>query len=194
MMITKEVDVHRILDEHRQFFYSGATASSTYRLEQLLKLRSAIIRYENELSAALHKDLRKSETEAYASEIGLVLNSIGVIAKKLKKWMKPRKVKTPIQLFGTKSYIMPEPYGTILIVSPFNYPVQLVFEPLIGAIAAGNCAVVKPSEHTPHVSAVISKLIEETFDSSYIRVIEGEKETTSALINAPFNYIFLQAV
>ncbi|MBH5318905.1 aldehyde dehydrogenase [Paenibacillus sp. GSMTC-2017] len=190
MTINTDVDALQMIEEHRRYFYSGSTRSCAFRLEQLAKLRSAIIHYEKELSEALYKDLRKSETEAYASEIGLVLNSISAVSKQLKKWMKPTKVKTPIQLFGTKSYIKAEPYGTVLIVSPFNYPVQLVFEPLIGAIAAGNCAVVKPSEHTPFVTAAISKLIKETFNSSYIRVVEGEKETTSSLINAPFDYIF----
>lgn len=180
----------RMLVEHTSFFRQGRTAEAAFRLEQLKKLREALIRFERDLMEALRKDLGKGEMEAYSSEIGIVLSSIAYQAKHLKKWMKPRKVGTPLTLVGTSSRIIPEPYGTVLIVGPFNYPVQLVLEPLIGAIAAGNCAVLKPSESAPHVSAVISRMIADTFDPSYIRVVEGEKEVTSALIHAPFDYIF----
>lgn len=188
-MATTEA-VHRMLEEHTGFFRTGKTAGAVYRMEQLNKLKGAIIRFERELLEALRKDLRKSGMEAYSSEIGLVLSSISYMTKHLKKWMKPRKARTPLHLAGTRSRIIPEPYGTVLIVGPYNYPVQLVLEPLVGAIAAGNCAVLKPSESTPHVSAVISRMIAETFDPAYIRVVEGEKEVTSALIHAPFDYIF----
>ncbi|MFD0590087.1 aldehyde dehydrogenase [Paenibacillus sp. GCM10027627] len=188
--MTTQDAVLEMLEEHRNYFRQGMTVSAAFRLEQLGKLKRAIIRYEGDLIEALHRDLRKSEAEAYGSEIGLVLNSISYTMKQLSKWMKPRKVKTPIQLFGTKSRIMAEPYGTVLIIGPFNYPVQLVLEPLVGAIAAGNCAVIKPSESSRHVSAVINRMISDTFDSAYIRVVEGEKEATSALIHSPFDYIF----
>lgn len=104
--------------------------------------------------------------------------------------MTPKKVKTPYFHGLSKSHIHKEPYGTVLIIGPFNYPFQLLIEPLIGAISAGNTAVLKPSENTPAVAAVIKKLIEETFDKDYISVVEGEKETTSLLIHAPFDYIF----
>lgn len=182
--------VTEMLGEHTRFFRSGATADAGFRIEQLKKLRDAIVQYERELLDALHKDLRKSETEAYGSEIGLVLGSISYMIKNVRKWMKPKKVGAPLHLFGTKSRIVPEPYGTVLIVGPFNYPVQLVLEPLLGVIAAGNCAVIKPSESSPHVSAVIARMIGATFDPSYVRVVEGDKDITSALIHAPFDYIF----
>ncbi|RJE88521.1 aldehyde dehydrogenase [Paenibacillus sp. 1011MAR3C5] len=182
--------VTEMLEEHKQFFRSGMTADAAFRMEQLNKLKSAIVLYERDLLDALYKDLRKSETEAYGSEIGLVLGSISYMIKNLCKWMKPKRVRAPLHLFGTKSRIIPEPYGTVLIIGPFNYPVQLVLEPLLGAIAAGNCAVIKPSESSPHVSAVIARMIEDTFDKSYIRVVEGDKDITSALIHAPFDYIF----
>lgn len=161
--------VLRMLKEHTSFFRTGKTVEAAYRLEQLNKLKGTIIRFERELLEALRKDLRKSEMEAYSSEIGLVLSSISYMTKHLKKWMKPRKVRTPLHLAGTRSRIIPEPYGTALIVGPYNYPVQLVLEPLVGAIAAGNCALLKPSESTPHVAAVISRMIGETFDPAYIR-------------------------
>ncbi|MGN7762971.1 aldehyde dehydrogenase [Paenibacillus sp. 22594] len=182
--------VNEILQEHREKFHSGYTRSVEFRLEQLKKLSDAIKRNEQPLLAALYQDLHKSEFEAYSTEIGYTLDSIRYISKHLKRWMKPQRVKTPFYLAVSKSYQYREPYGTVLIIGPYNYPFQLLIEPLIGAIAAGNNAVLKPSENTPAVTAVVKKLIGETFDETYIRVIEGEKETTSALIHAPFDYIF----
>lgn len=185
-----ELDMKKILHEHKQFFHNGHTKTLEFRLEQLQKLKDAIIRYEKEIITSLNKDLRKSEFEAYGTEIGFTLDSLRYMLKNLKQWMKPEKVKTPLHQFPAKSYIMKEPYGTVLIIGPFNYPFQLIIEPLIGAIAAGNCVVLKPSESTPHVSALIKKMMRETFDEHYVRVIEGEKEITSLLIHAPFDYIF----
>lgn len=183
-------EVGFMLNEHKKFFNTGVTKEVSYRITQLNKLRTSILKYEKELIGALYKDLRKSEFEAYSTEIGFTLDSIRYTTKNLKKWSKIKKVKTPLHQIPSKSYIMYEPYGTVLIIGPFNYPFQLLIEPLIGAIAAGNCAILKPSESTPTVSSVVKKLIEETFDRAYVRVIEGEKETTSNLINSPFDYIF----
>lgn len=187
-LTTQRMD--EIIQQHHHFHNSGRTLDIQFRIEQLRKLKEAIQRNEQPIMAALYQDLRKSEFEAYATEIGLTLDSIAYTIKHLKQWMKPKKVKTPFHQFPSKSFILKEPYGTILIVGPFNYPFHLVIEPLVGAIAAGNCAVLKPSENTPTVSAIIANIIKETFDESYIRVIEGERETTSILIHAPFDYIF----
>ncbi|MHA0857231.1 aldehyde dehydrogenase [Paenibacillus sp. CMAA1364] len=178
------------LHEHHQFFHSGQTRDLPFRLQQLSKLKEAIITNEKRIIAALYQDLGKSEFEAYATEIGFALSSIGHTMKHLKKWMKPQKVKTPLHQFPSKSYIMKEPYGTVLIIGPYNYPFQLLIEPLIGAIATGNCVVLKPSENTPTVSTLIKEMIEEIFNKSYIRVIEGDKDTTSILIHTSFDYIF----
>ena len=185
-----QAQIEGILQEHHKTFHSGCTRSAEFRLEQLQKLAGAIRQHEQELLSALYQDLHKSEFEAYATEIGYTLDSIRGASKHLKRWMKPKRVTTPFYHGLSKSYIHKEPYGTVLIIGPFNYPFQLLIEPLIGAIAAGNTAVLKPSENTPTVTAVIKKLIGSTFDESYIRVIEGEKETTSALIHSPFDYIF----
>lgn len=190
MATLTSLDIKHFLDEHKRFFFSGQTKEGQFRLEQLDKLKKAIQRYDKEIVDALYKDLRKSEFEAYATEIGFTLESIRYVMKNLKKWMKPDKVKTPLHQFPSKSYIMKEPYGTVLIIGPFNYPFQLLIEPLIGAIAAGNCVVLKPSESTPHVTAVVKKIVNEIFEEHYVRVIEGEKETTSLLINTQFDYIF----
>ncbi|TVX88244.1 aldehyde dehydrogenase [Paenibacillus agilis] len=184
------IDIQQILDEHKQFFHKGSTTSFEFRVQQLEKLRTAIQRYEAQIHEALYKDLGKSEFEAYATEVGLALNSIQYTMKNLKKWMKPEKVKTPFYMYPSSSYIMKEPYGTVLIIGPFNYPFQLLIDPLIGAIATGNCAVLKPSENTSNVAAIVHKMIKETFDEDYIRVVEGEREITSQLVHAPFDYIF----
>ncbi len=183
-------DAEAVLQEHRRFFATGATLPIAYRIGQLNRLGDAIRRYEQRLSEALYQDLHKSETEAYMSEIGYTLSSLRLMTRKLKRWAKPERTGTPIFQMPASSRILREPYGTVLIIGPFNYPFQLLIEPLLGAIAAGNCAVLKPSENTPHVSAVIAELIRDTFDPSYIRLIEGEKETTAALTAAPFDYIF----
>ncbi|WP_020060395.1 aldehyde dehydrogenase [Bacillus sp. 123MFChir2] len=183
-------NIQQLIQEHRQFFHNNHTKSLHFRLEQLKKLKNSIQKYENQMLSALYQDLHKSEFESYAAEIGFAYNSINFIMKYLKQWMKPQKVKTPIHFLASKSYIIKEPYGTVLIIGPFNYPFQSLIEPLIGAIAAGNCVVLKPSENAPNVSAVINKMISETFDKQYIRVIEGDREITSLLIHAPFDHIF----
>ncbi|HDB6366434.1 TPA: aldehyde dehydrogenase, partial [Staphylococcus aureus] len=161
-----------------------------FRKEQLKKLSKAIKSYESDILEALYTDLGKNKVEAYATEIGITLKSIKNARKELKNWTKTKNVDTPLYLFPTKSYIKKEPYGTVLIIAPFNYPFQLVFEPLIGAIAAGNTAIIKPSELTPNVARVIKRLINETFDANYIEVIEGGIEETQTLIHLPFDYVF----
>ena len=147
-------------------------------------------RYEDEIFEALHLDLRKNKVESYATEVGFVYNSIEEAMKNLKRWAKPTKVKTPIFLMPAKSFIISEPYGTVLIIGPYNYPFQLIVEPLVGVIAAGNCAVIKPSEMAPNVAKVILKIVGEAFDESYICAVEGAIDTNTALINSKFDYIF----
>ncbi|MFW3592007.1 aldehyde dehydrogenase [Staphylococcus caprae] len=176
--------------QSKQFFKTNKTKELKFRKHQLKILRKSIKNHENELLEALEKDLGKNNVEAYATEIGVLLKSIKFARKELKNWTKTKQVDTPLYLFPTKSYIKNEPYGTVLIIGPFNYPVQLVFEPLIGAIAAGNTAIVKPSEHTPNVATVIRNVIEDSFDSNYISVVEGGINETQTLIHLPFDYMF----
>ncbi len=183
-------DVEHMIAAQHEFYYTGATKSVEFRKEQLSSLKKAIQLHEKEIVLALYKDLRKSEFEAYATEVGFVLDSIGYMMKHLDEWMKPEQVKTPLHLLPAKSFIMREPYGSVLIIGPFNYPFQLVMEPLIGAIIGGNCAILKPSESTVHTTLVINKIISSIFPPNYIRVVEGEKEETSTLIHAPFDFIF----
>lgn len=189
-IIINKDQVKSIIDIQKQYFFTNETKDITFRLKQLSKLKDSIKKNEKAILEALYKDLRKSEFEAYSTEVGYSLDSIGYVMRHLKSWSKVKRAKTPIHQFGAKSYVYPEPYGVVLIIGPFNYPFQLLIEPLIGAIAAGNCAVLKPSESTPNVIRIVKKIIIETFDEKYITVVEGEKETTSALINSPFDYIF----
>ncbi|HDP2843461.1 TPA: aldehyde dehydrogenase [Staphylococcus aureus] len=176
--------------DSKAFFNTQQTKDISFRKDQLKKLSKAIKSYERDILEALYTDLGKNKVEAYATEIGITLKSIKNARKELKNWTKTKNVDTPLYLFPTKSYIKKEPYGTVLIIAPFNYPFQLVFEPLIGAIAAGNTAIIKPSELTPNVARVIKRLINETFDANYIEVIEGGIEETQTLIHLPFDYVF----
>ncbi|MFC5558454.1 aldehyde dehydrogenase [Ureibacillus thermophilus] len=183
-------DVEMMIREQKDFFYTGQTKEIEFRKKQLKKLRSAIIKHEKEILKALNLDLRKSEFEAYSNEVGFVLNSIQYMLKFIDEWAKPLEVKTPLHFQPAKSFIVREPYGVVLIIGPFNYPFQLVMEPLIGAIIGGNTAIVKPSESSIHTTQIIKKIIEETFEPQYVRVVEGEKEEVNVLIHAPFDYIF----
>ncbi|UDI77907.1 aldehyde dehydrogenase [Staphylococcus taiwanensis] len=182
--------ISKQFEESKAFFKTHKTKDIKFRKHQLKQLSKSIKHHENELLEALQQDLGKSPVEAYATEIGITLKSIKSARKELKNWTKTKQVDTPLFMFPAKSYIKPEPYGTILIIGPFNYPVQLVFEPLIGAIAAGNTAIIKPSELTPNVSKVIRQIIEDVFISDYISVIEGGIEETQTLIHLPFDYMF----
>ncbi|MBA4536958.1 aldehyde dehydrogenase [Bacillus aquiflavi] len=178
------------VNKQKSFFRTNKTKNLAFRLNALQKLRTAIKNNETELIEALKLDLNKSEFEAYSSEIGMILEEIRFTIKQLRSWMKPKKVKTPITHIGSTSFIYSEPYGVALIISPWNYPFQLAVAPLIGAIAAGNCAIIKPSELTPKTSEILSKLLEKNFPEEYISVVQGGVETSQALLNEKFDYIF----
>lgn len=179
-----------LADSQRHFFYKGATKDISFRIEQLTRLKEAVKQHEAEILAALHADLNKSEFEAYLTEIGYVYNEINEVITNVKKWVEPLKVKTPITHIGSQSFIYYEPYGVALIIAPWNYPFQLALTPLIGAMVAGNCAIVKPSELTPHTANVLSKIMEKTFPREYIAVVEGEADVAQALMQAEVDYIF----
>ena len=187
-MDNQELD--RLLEKQREFFHTSTTLDVDFRIKQLKLLKSLIKTNEDRFIKALKEDSGKSEFEAYATEIGLVYDSISNMTKRLPKWSKRQKVPVPFTQFASKAYICKEPYGSVLIIGPFNYPFQLLIEPLVGAIAAGNCAVLKPSENAPAISSLVSELIGNNFPSNYISVIEGGLEETSLLINARFDYMF----
>ncbi|QCJ42775.1 aldehyde dehydrogenase [Bacillus sp. S3] len=179
-----------LLAKQKSFFRTETPKDLLYRLDALQKLRNAIKNNEQVLMDALRADLNKSEFDTYTSEIGFVLEELRFTIKHLRSWVKPKRVKTPITHIGSKSYIFSEPYGVTLIIAPWNYPFQLAIAPLIGAIAAGNCAVIKPSELTPRTSEVLGKLISDLFPVEYITVVQGGVETSQALLNETFDYIF----
>ena len=181
-----------IFNKQKEFFHSEETKNIDFRINSLKKLKLIIKNNEELIIEALHKDLRKSPFEAFATEIGLLYDELNLHIKKLRSWSKKEKRKSPIVHFPAKSYIYKEPYGVTLIIGPFNYPFQLIISPLIGAISAGNCSIIKPSENTPNTSLLLEKLINENFDEKYIQVINplGGKETVSYLLDLNFDYIF----
>ncbi len=181
--------IQRVLNRQREFFNSGQTKNLSFRLQRLKALRQAVIDWQQRILDALYVDLRKSEFEAYATEIGVV-REIDYAIKHLKQWAKPARVSPSLTLFPSSAKIVPEPLGVVLIISPWNYPFQLMISPLVGAIAAGNCAILKPSEIAPQTSQVVAELIQATFDPSYITVVEGGVETSQALLAEPYDHIF----
>ncbi|WP_436855717.1 aldehyde dehydrogenase [Staphylococcus caeli] len=182
--------IEQTFHNSKQYFNTHATKDLKFRKKQLKLLSKSIKNHEEALLNAFEVDLGKNKVEAYATEIGFTLKNIKNARKELKNWAKRKQVNTPIYMFPTKSYIMKEPFGTVLIIGPFNYPFQLLIEPLIGAIAAGNTVILKPSELTPNVSDVVKNIIEDVFDAEYISVCQGDVETTQSLIHLPFDYIF----
>ena len=183
-------DVESILQKQKKYFESQVTKNLDFRINMLKRLKGGIKIYEGEILKSLKTDLGKHENEAYMSEVGFVYASINHMIKNLKKWAKPQKRPAPFYLMPSKSYIVNEPYGSVLIIGPYNYPFQLLIEPLIGAIAAGNTAVLKPSEMAPNVSKVVRKIIEDIFNQEYIACIEGGIETNISLLKSKFDYIF----
>lgn len=188
--MTVNDSIEQLVSDQRRFFKSGATRDIHFRMEQLNKLRTALIAKEDEVISALQQDLNKSEQESFTTEIGIVYKELSYVMKNLHKWAKPRRVKTALTHIGSRGEIHPEPYGTVLIISPWNYPWQLAISPLIGALAAGNTAIIKPSELTPNVSGVISSLIKDTFSDQYVTVVEGGPDTSTSLLKQPMDYIF----
>lgn len=186
------MSIPSILQQQRNYFNSGATLSYAFRKAQLEKLKAALLQHEQEIYAALKADLGKSDTEAYASELGLVLTELNLHIRKLGQWMKPRRIATNLVNLPSSSKMYYDPLGVVLIIAPWNYPFQLMLNPLIGAMSAGNCAVLKPSELTPHTEALIEKIITALFDEQYIAVIKGNgAEVVPVLMtNFRFDHVF----
>ena len=184
------MDIEGIVKAQRQYYKSGITKTCQSRMTALNRLEEVIVRREKDIEEALKKDLNKSSFEAYMAEVGMVLSELRYVKGHLRQWMKDRRVKTPLAQFPAKSYVKSEPYGVVLIMSPWNYPFMLCIEPLIGALAAGNCCVLKPSNYSPAVSAVIKQLIEEIFPKEYVAVVEGGRAENTSLLEQKFDYIF----
>lgn len=182
--------MRKLVVKQREFFQSGKTLGYSFRIEQLKALKNMVKQNEKKIFTALKKDLNKSQHEAFTTEIGFIYIEIDFVIKNLEKWMKEEKVDAPITHKGTKNYIRKEPYGVSLIIAPWNYPFQLAIAPIIGAIAAGNTVVLKPSEFSQFTSSLLFKIIGESFDPAYITVVEGDKEVNQQLLKERFDYIF----
>lgn len=183
-------EILRLLHGHRSYFASGATKDLSFRREQLLILKKALQDCEHALFHALKADLGKPAFEAYGGETAIVVGEIDHALKHLRCWAKPRRVRTPLSYFPATCFIHPEPFGVALIIGPWNFPVQLMLTPLVAALAAGNCALLKPSISTPHTSHLIAKLVQEHFDPACVSVVEGGAETAQALLAEKFDHIF----
>jgi aldehyde dehydrogenase (NAD+) len=162
------------LQAMQAFFATGATRDYNFRKEQLLRLKGALYAHEEELYAALYTDLKKNKEESWVTELGFVVGELNNALKKLKGWMKPQRVGTNLLNLPSKSYILQEPLGVVLVIGTWNYPLQLLLNPVVGAIAAGNCVVLKPSEFAPATAAVIQKIVNKTFEPNYVLQVQGE--------------------
>jgi aldehyde dehydrogenase (NAD+) len=180
------------LEKLRQHFNSGATRSFDFRKEQLKKLKDSILHYEQDLYKALYTDLKKSPEEVWATETGLVIAELNEAISHLRSWMSPERVSTNLLNLPSRSKVLKEPLGVVLIIGPWNYPFQLLINPLIGAIAAGNCVVVKPSEFAPATDAVMKKIIEKTFSGDYILYVQGDGAAVipEMMNNFSFDHVF----
>ncbi len=180
------------INKQREYFSTGETKDINFRIEKLKKLRDVLKSEEEKVFEALKKDLMKSSFESYVTEVAMVYDEINMHIKNIKKWSKKRRVKTPLVQFQAKSFIQLEPYGVVLIIGPFNYPFMLTMYPLIGAIAAGNTAVIKPSESAPETSKILKEILEKVFDEKYVLHVNPErgKEVVEELLKEKFDYVF----
>ncbi|MDD2673039.1 MAG: aldehyde dehydrogenase [Syntrophales bacterium] len=189
-MEMKESDIVNNFQAQRAWFRSGMTRNIEFRIESLRILKNAISDSEPEILEALRQDMGKPAVEAWLSEIFMTIREIETAVRDLPRWIRPKTVPTPLAHFPAKSRILPEPYGVALILAPWNYPLRLLAGPLIGALAAGNCVAMKPSEIAPCTSSLIARIIRENFDQRHAAVVEGGPETSRALLELPFDYIF----
>jgi aldehyde dehydrogenase (NAD+) len=183
-------EIEHILNQQHIFFASHQTKDISFRIEHLKKFKTAVLDYEKKITDALWTDLHKSYEEAYLTEISIVIQEINNHIKHLKQWAKPKRVSTPIHLLPTAGKVICEPLGIALIVAPWNYPFQLLMNPLVGAISAGCCAVLKSSPYTPTVAKVMKELIESTFENKYIAMTQGDRSVNKLLLQQKFDHIF----
>ncbi len=187
---TDDIKIEDIYQHSARQFQSGIIREYRARGEVLDALASELRKNEQRILSALHADFAKHRFEAWTTEIGAVLQEIEFTRRRLKRWMRPRKVPTPVFLKPGRSYIRPEPWGSVLVIAPWNYPIQLALSPLVSAIAAGNTVVLKPSEITPNCSALLAELIREELGLEVIQVVEGDAELGRALVDRPWDYLF----
>ncbi|MDC7240944.1 MAG: aldehyde dehydrogenase [Spirochaetales bacterium] len=187
---TRNEDIAELCRRQKEYFAAHSTRDYNFRVRQLKKLRDVIIKYDPAIKDALRKDLHKSPEEVYLTEISIVLQELNYHIRHLKKWMRTEKVKTPVHLWPSKSRIVSEPLGSSLIIAPWNYPFQLLINPLVGALSAGCTAVLKPSPYVPNISGLMEKMIAEAFPPELVTLVQGGRDVNSALLEQPFDIIF----
>lgn len=186
----KQTEINKIIEKQRIFYESGVTMEVEYRIKALRKLQKALLENESTIAQALGTDLGKSPEEGYMCETGIVLSEISYMLRHIRGFAKEKMVMTPLAQFASRSYKKPTPYGVVLIMSPWNYPLMLSLDPLVDAIAAGNTVVVKPSAYSPTTSKLLKKIIGQFFPEEYIAVVEGGREENTYLLDQKFDYIF----
>lgn len=189
MITESSISIKDIIRKQREFFQTGKTKDVAFRIEQLKILKQAVLENEQAIIQALKADLNKPEFETYATEI-LVYKEIDYAIKHIKAWTKPQKAAVPLEFLQYSAKVYPDPLGVVLIIGPWNYPFNLMIAPLVGAIAAGNCTILKPSEMAPHTSSLLAGIIAKYFDPAYIALVEGGVETSQNLLAEKFDYIF----
>ena len=184
------LEIRALVERQRAYYRSGETIPAEFRVRQLKRLYDTVKKYQNEINHALTSDLGKSSYEGFMCESGLVLTEISYMIKHTKKLAKPKRVRTPLAQFPSKSYVQPVPYGNTLIMSPWNYPFLLTLDPLASAIAAGNTAIVKPSAYSPATSKIVEKIVAECFPPEYVAVVTGGRAENAALLDQKFDFVF----
>lgn len=183
-------EITNLIDAQRTFFATGSTLNADHRITALRKLKNCIKAHEQDIMNALRTDLGKGSQESYMCEVGLTLSEISYMLSHTRRFMREKTVATPLAQFASRSYVKPSPYGTVLIMSPWNYPFLLTMEPLVDALAAGNTAIIKPSAYSPATSEVISRIVGECFNPEYVAVVTGGRAENTCLLDADFDYIF----
>lgn len=181
---------NKIIETQHRFFQEGNTRPLSFRLEQLGRLKKVLKEHEDAFLDAIYRDFRKPPFESFATEVGLLYSEIDHCRRNLKKWMRPQRVWGSLINFPSRSYIHSQPYGVSLVIGAWNYPLQLSLSPVLGSMAAGNCTVIKPSEISGHTSQLLAQVINENFNDGYLKVVEGDADTTQALLDQPLDYIF----
>ncbi len=187
---TQAMIIEEVVAQQRAYFQTGATRPISVRISALQRLKDEMKAREGILLQALQEDLHKSPFEGYMCELGLSLEELGYLTKKLPQWAKPQRRRTPLAQFKAKSYELAEPYGVVLVMAPWNYPYLLSLDPLFGAVAAGNCVILKPSAYAPHTSRAMADLIAAVFEPDWVTVVEGGREQNTALLEQRFDHIF----
>jgi len=180
----------QLVSQQKEFFNTYQTKDIGFRLDALKKIRSLVQKFEREIHTALFEDLGRPELESAGGDTGLLMQELGMVIRNLRSWAKPKRVRTPIVTMNARSYFVYEPFGNILIISPWNYPFQLLFVPLIGAVAAGNCVLAKPSQLAVKTSEVMRKMINDHFDPGFLHIIKGGSDVNKYLLEMKFDYIF----